>query len=120
MDLNTADTPNKTQLIHRMRQGLRSEICAVLYRNPTVPKNWPTFLEVVARAESSIHLEHKSSTHGDKPSIHNREKSVDKTTENSHSSNNHSNHRSANTRGNSQTQFRGRGGHGGRSGRGGY
>ena len=57
LDLDTAGAPNETQLIHRMRQGLRSEIRAALYRNPTVPKDWPTFLEAVARAETSIHLE---------------------------------------------------------------
>ena len=43
-----------------MRQGLRSEIHATLYRNHIGPKDWLIFLEVVAKAESSIHLEHKS------------------------------------------------------------
>lgn len=120
MDLDTAGAHNETQLIHRMRQGLRSEIRAALYRNPTIPKDLPTFLEAVARAESSIHLEHKSSSHAGKSSTHNREKPVDKATENSHSSNNHNNHKSTNTRGNSQAQFRGRGGREGRSSRGGH
>ena len=60
LDLDVSGASNETQLIHRMRQELRSEIHAALYRNPTVPKDWPMFFEVVDRAESSIHLEHKS------------------------------------------------------------
>lgn len=117
LDLDAVGAPNETQLIHRMRQGLRSEIRAALYRNPTVPKDWPTFLEAVARAESSIYLEHKSSSHAGKPSMHNREKLVDQATENGHNS---SNHKNTNGHGNSQGQSRSRGGRGGRHSRGGY
>ena len=43
-DLDTAGASNESQLIYRMRQGLRSKIRVALYRNPIVPKDWPTFL----------------------------------------------------------------------------
>ncbi len=60
LDLDIAGAPNKTQLIHHMRQGLKLEIRATLYQNPTVHKDWPIFVEDVTRAESSIHQENKS------------------------------------------------------------
>lgn len=114
LDLDEVGAPNEIQLIHRMRQGLRTEVRAALYRNPTVPKDWPTFLEAVARAESSIHLEHKTTSHTSKSSTHNRDKQVDKSTENSHNPSNPHSSKSTNARGNPQGQSRGRGGRGGR------
>lgn len=113
------DLLSEKLLIHHMRQGLRPEVRAALYLNPTVPKDWPTFLAAVARAESSIQ-EHRSSSHPGKPSTYNKEKPVNKATENDHNSNSHSKHKNTNGRENSQAQFQGRGGRGGRSRRGGH
>ncbi len=31
LDLDVASAPNETQIIYRIRQGLRSEFCAALY-----------------------------------------------------------------------------------------
>ncbi|MCJ1344812.1 hypothetical protein MMC31_003015 [Peltigera leucophlebia] len=59
LELDEVGPPNETQLTHRMRQDLRSEPQAALYRNGTVPLDWPAFLEAVARAESSVSLEQK-------------------------------------------------------------
>ena len=109
-DLDASGAPNETQLIHRMRQGLRSELRAALYWNPTVPKDWPTFLEAVARAELSIQLENKSFSHQNKPAMHNKGKPVKKPIEGSHSHSSSHNSREGNTQGRS----RGRGGRGGR------
>ncbi len=39
LELDEADSPDETQLIYRIRQALRSEIRATLYRNLTVPKD---------------------------------------------------------------------------------
>lgn len=71
LDLDEAGAPNETLLMHRMRQGLRSEIRAALYRNPNVPKDWPTFLEAAIRAESCIRLERRSISQAGKSSYHN-------------------------------------------------
>lgn len=59
LDLDKAGAPNETQLMHRMRQGLRSEICAAIYRIPTASKDWPTFLEAATRAEFFIRQEQR-------------------------------------------------------------
>ena len=112
LELDEAGAPNETQLVHRMRQGLRPELQAALYRNPTIPKDWPTFLETVARAESSIFLEHKSSYSG-KASIHKKEKHVDQSIETSHNSSSHDNFKGKHARRNFQSLSRGRGGRGG-------
>ena len=76
LDLDEVRAPNETHFIHRIRQGFRSEIRAALYRNPTVSKDWPTFFEAVANAKSSIHLEHKTSSHEAKFFNHNKEKQL--------------------------------------------
>ena len=117
-DLGEGDFLNEKILIHHMRQGLRSEVRAALYRNPSIPTDWPSFLAAVARAESSLYQEHKSSFHAKKSPTSNKEKPVDKVTEPGLSSSN--SHRNTNFRGNSHAQSRGRGGHGVRAGRGGY
>lgn len=70
---------------------MRSEICADLYYNFTVPKNWPTFFKAITRDESSIYLEHKSSPHTGKSLMRNREKLVDQATENSYNFSNYKN-----------------------------
>ena len=114
--LNTAGAPNKTQLIHYMRQGLSSEICAALYRKTTIPNDWLIFFEPVARAKSSIYLEHKSSFHAGKPT-HNREKPIDKSTKNGYSFNSHNTHIATIARGNCQAQSQGCGSCGGCGGR---
>lgn len=116
LDIDSVGAPNETQLIHRMRQGLRTEIRAALYRNPAVPKDWPTFLEAVARAESSLHLEHKSTSHASKHASHNKETHAGKPTESNNGHSNSHNSRGTSTRGNSQGQSRGRGGRGGHRG----
>ncbi len=59
LNLDGADAPNETEHIQRMQQRLRSEICTALYQKLTVRKDWPIFLEAVAKAESSIHLEYQ-------------------------------------------------------------
>lgn len=113
-DLDASGAPNETQLTHRMRQGLRSELRAALYWNPTVPKDWPTFLEAVARAELSIRLENKSFSHQNESAMHNKDKPVKKPIEGNHSHSSSHNSRETNTRGNTQGRSRGRGGRGGR------
>lgn len=60
LDLDKAGAPNETQLMHRIRQGLRSEIRAAIYRNPTTPTDWRTFLEVATRAELFLHEEQRA------------------------------------------------------------
>lgn len=117
-DLGECDFLNEKILIVHMRQGLRPEVRAALYRNPSAPTDWPSFLAVVVRAESSLYPEHKLSFHAGKSSTSNKEKPVDKITETGHSPS--SNHKNTNARGNSQAQSRGRGGRGGRNGRGGH
>lgn len=72
LDIDEAGAPNETQLMHRMRQGLRPEIRAAIFRIPTVPKDWPMFLEVATRAEFFIRQEHKSISQGRQSSQHNR------------------------------------------------
>lgn len=72
LDLDEAGASNETQLMHRMRQGLRPEIRAAIFRIPTVPKDWPTFLEVAAQAEFIIRQEHRSISQGRQSSQHNR------------------------------------------------
>lgn len=119
-ELGEGDILNKKLLIHHMRQGLRPEVQAALYRNPTISKDWPSFLVAVARAESSIYQKHKASFHASKSSTHNREKAVNKTTETGYSFTSLSNPKNANGRGNSRAQSRGRGRPEGRSNRGGY
>ncbi len=64
----------ETKLIHSMRQGFKSEIRIEMYRNPTVPKDGPKFLEDVACEESSIHLEHKTISYAAKCLNHNNKK----------------------------------------------
>ena len=54
LDPDIVEAPNERQLIHRIQQGLRSKIHVVFYRNPTVSKNLPIFLEVVMSVKSSI------------------------------------------------------------------
>ena len=115
-ELGEDDLLSEKLLLYHMRQGLRPEVRAALYLSSTVPKDWPTFLEAVARAESSIQ-EHKFSPHLGKHSNHKKETPVDNTTENGHSSNSHNHHAITNARGNSQAHSRGRGGRGGRGGR---
>lgn len=84
-----------------MHQELISKICAALYQNPTVLKDWPLFLKTIAWVESSIYLEQKSSFHTCKP-MHNREKLIDKAIENCHSFNNYNNQRTTIAFGNLQ------------------
>ncbi len=105
LDLEEDGTPNETQLIHRIRQGLRSKIRADLYRNLTVPKDWPIFLEAVARADSSIYLEHKTTSNAAKSSSHNKEKQADKFTDSNHSHGSSHKSEGTNARGNTKGQF---------------
>ncbi len=72
LDLDEAGAPNETQLMHRMRQGLRSEIRAAIYRIPTTPKDWPTFLETATRAEFSFRQEHRFISQTAQSTQHNR------------------------------------------------
>ncbi len=58
LDLDKVEAPNETQLIHRIKQSLRSKIRVAFHRNLTGSKDLPTFLEVVKSTKSSIHLEH--------------------------------------------------------------
>ena len=105
-----------------MRQVLRSEIRDALYQNLTVPKDWPTFFKAVAQAESSIYLEHKSSSHAGKPT-HNKEKPISKSTDNGHSFNSHDTYTATIACGNSQAHSqgcKGRGSCGGRNSHGGH
>ena len=81
---------NETLLVYQMQQDFRHELQAALYRNPTISKEWPTFFETVAQAESSIFLEHKSSYSG-KASIYRKENHVDQFIETSHNSNSNDN-----------------------------
>ena len=90
------DLLSEKLLIHHVRQGLRPKVRAALFLNPTVPKNWPTFLAAVARAKSFIQ-EHKSSSHPGKPSMHNKEKPVEKATENDPNSNGYSRYKNTNS-----------------------
>lgn len=115
-ELGEDDLLNEKLLLYHMRQGLRPEVRAALYLNPEVPKDWPTFLAAVARAESSIQ-EQKYSSHPGKSSVHKKVTLVNQAIENDSSSNSHNNHKSTTARGNSQAQSRGRGGRGGRGGR---
>ena len=110
-DLGEGDFLNEKILIHHMRQGLRSEVRAALYRNPSLPTDWPSFLAAVVRAESSIYQEYKSSFDTKKSSTDNKEKPVDKITEPGHSSNNV--HRNTNSRGSSYAKSRGQSSRGG-------
>lgn len=113
-DLDAAGAPSETQLIHRMRQGLRPEIRAALCWNPTVPKDWLTFLEAVVRAELSIHLENEFFSHQNKPAMHNIDKPVKNPIEGNHSHSSSHKSRESNARGNTRGRSRGRGGRGGR------
>lgn len=113
-DLDAAGAPSETQLIHRMRQGLRPKIRAALCLNPTVPKDWLTFLEAVVRAELSIHLENESFSHQNKPAMHNIDKPVKNPIEGNHSHSSSHKSRETNARGNTRGRSRGRGGRGGR------
>lgn len=72
LKVDEAGAPNETQLMHRMRQGLRQEIRAAIFGIPIIPKDWPTFLELAARAEFSIRQEHKSISQGRQSFQHNR------------------------------------------------
>lgn len=72
LKVDEAGAPNETQLMHRMRQGLRQEIRAAIFGIPIIPKDWPTFLELAARAEFSIRQEHKSISQGRQFFQHNR------------------------------------------------
>ncbi len=56
-----------------MRQSLWLIICALLNHNLTLYKDWLIYLEAVARAMSSIHLEHKITSYEAKLSNHNNE-----------------------------------------------
>lgn len=78
----------------------------MLYQNPTVLKNWSTFLKAIAQAESFMHLEQKLSFHASQP-MYNREKPIKKAIKNSHSSNSHNNHSSITTHRNLQAHSQG-------------
>ena len=108
LDLDKVGAPNETQLIHRIWQDPRSEICALLYFNSTVTKDLPTFFEDVARERSSIYLQHKSTSHGVKSSNHNKEKQADKPTDSNHSHGSSHNSQESNAQGNTQGQFKSR------------
>lgn len=88
---------SKKFLIHHICQGLRCEVWAALYLNPTVAKNWLFFLAAVARAKSSIQ-KHESFFHPDKPPNNSKEKPFIKVTENNHNSNSQSKNRYTNGR----------------------
>lgn len=68
----------------------------------------------------SIYQAHKLFFYGDKSTIHNKEKLVNKSVKNGYSSNSHKNHSSANICKNSQAQSQGRGRYGRRGSRSGY
>ena len=103
LDLDAAGAPNETQLIHRIGQGLRSKICAVLSQNPTVTKDWPIFLEDVAQTESSIHLEHKSFPQPTQTPAPAKKKSAESTTNQNHTGQtSRGNHTCGNFRGKSK------------------
>ncbi len=96
-----------------MRQWLRSKICAPLYQNPTVLKDWLIFLEDVARVESSIHLKHKSFSQPTRTPTPAKEKSAESTTNQNYA---RKTWRGNHTRGNFQGKSRGYSSHqGGRS-----
>lgn len=70
---------------------MRLKICAMLYWNSTISKDWPIFLKVITQAEFFIYLEHKSFFYTGKH-IHNRENLINKAIKNSYSCNNYYNH----------------------------
>ncbi len=108
LDFNKVGACNKSQIIYCIQPNVRSEIRIASYCNSTVFKDWPTFLEAVVNAESSIHSEYRTTSKAAKPLYHNRKKQADKSTNNNHSHGSSHKSQKINTQSNTQGRSRGR------------
>ncbi len=110
LDLDNIRASNKTHLIYCIKQDLKSKIRTVLNSNLTVFLDWSVFFENVTRIESSIHLQHKTTSNATKSLSQIQEKQADKSTDSNHNYGSSIKSQEINTRGNTHGQSQGRGG----------